>query len=128
MNQRYWDKPYNTSTCLSLARRPLPGREVDEAALWLGRQGAGGFFPFTRGSSERGLNAGRRFVFRGCSQRAVRTCIMMCIKKQPFSYIHSSAIIQYDILPSHTFYLFYKLPRSYDYVSAYVPLARLRTN
>lgn len=50
---------------------------------------------------------------------------LCCIKWQPFSYIHSRIVIQYHILSSHSFYLFYKLPWSYDNVSTYVPLAHL---
>ena len=45
---------------------------------------------------------------------------------QPFSYILSSIIIQGNILPSCSFYLFCKLPQSSDYVSTYVPLMHLR--
>ena len=45
---------------------------------------------------------------------------------QPFNYILSRIIIQGNILPSCSFYLFCKLPQSSDYVSTYVPLAHLR--
>lgn len=67
-----------------------------------------------------------RFVWGGILNVQLGICIDVYNKWQPFSYIHSSTIIQFNILPSHSFYLFYKLPWNYDYVFTCVPLATLK--
>lgn len=106
---------------------------VGNIVLWLGQQGIEVLFLLLGGKNwywgqlaSSALVPITRFVWGGILNAQLWACIALYNKWQPFSYIHSSTILQFNILPSHSFYLFYKLPWSYDYVFTFVPLANLK--